>query len=100
MPKEDKELSLNFTSVSDGAFDALDEYVNLLIEDAEKAQTQQAEILEKVPEEEREEISKLMETAKSLISAVRSGEFPSAKQSEAKIQNRELKRNQHRVLNR
>jgi hypothetical protein len=86
MFQENTELSPGFTPVSDGSFDALDEYVNLLIEKPEEAQTKQAEILGKVPEEEREELSGLMETAASLISAVRSGEFPSAKQIEEAIQ--------------
>ena len=86
MSPENQELRPGFTPVSDGAFDALDEYVNLLIENPEEAQTKQAEILRKVPEEEKEELSGLMETAASLISAVRSGNFPTAMQIEEAVQ--------------
>jgi len=70
---------------SDSAFDAFNEYVDSLIKNFEEALTKRAEILEKVPEKEREETGNLMETAESLILAVREGNFPSREQIEAEL---------------
>jgi len=70
---------------SDSAFDAFNEYVDSLIKNFEEALTKRAEILEKVPEEEREKTADLMETAESLILAVRDGDFPSREQIEAEL---------------
>jgi len=70
---------------SDSAFDIFNDYVDSLIKNFEEALAKRAEILGKVPEEEREKTADLMEMAESLILAVRDGDFPSREQIEVEL---------------
>jgi len=64
---------------------ALDEYINLAIKNPKEAQAKRAEILKKVPEEQREELSGQMERAHWLASEINNGHLPSKKQTETEL---------------
>jgi hypothetical protein len=90
MSPENQESTPDITPDSNVVDDAVDEYVGEVNKDIEAAKAKKAEILEKVPEGQREEAKGSMEAAETVASAVKGGGFPSAEQIEEAVQKNKL----------
>jgi hypothetical protein len=86
MSQESQESTPDVTPDSNVVDDAVDEYVGEVNKDVETAKAKKAQILGKVPDEQREEAEGSMEAAETVASAVKSGGFPSAEQIEEAVQ--------------